>query len=132
MPNWAWAIAGVAALALVSVIFLLTDSGSGSASDQDSQYSQHPEDIKVLSCRESGGSATAELRATNSSEDQSTYAVQISFQAPKGNPVYDTQTLIIPQLDAHATSDVQTVRSSKSVGSKPVTCVVSRAARYGS
>jgi hypothetical protein len=131
IPTWAWIVAGVAALAVVSVIFLLTANG-GSSSDQDSQYSQHPEDIRIASCKASGGVAIAELRATNSSEDQSTYALQISFQDPTGSTVYDTQTLIIPQLDAHATSDLQTVRSSKAVGTKPVACVVSRAARYGS
>jgi hypothetical protein len=130
IPAWAWIVAGVAALGLVSVIFLLTADG-GSSSAQDSQYSQHPEDIKIVSCKETGGSAIAELRATNSSEDQSTYALEISFQAPAGSTVYDTETLIIPQLDAHATSDLQTVRSSGAVGTKPVSCVVSRAARYG-
>jgi hypothetical protein len=31
IPTWAWIVAGVAALALVSVIFLLTDHGAGSA-----------------------------------------------------------------------------------------------------
>ena len=133
-PKWAWAVAGVAALVLVSVIFLLTDSSSSStaAADQDSQYSQHPEDIKVTSCVESGGYATAKLHATNSSADQSTYALKISFQAPDGQRVYDTQELVIPQLDPHATSAVEVVRSSNAVGSKPVACVIAAAARYGS
>jgi hypothetical protein len=132
-PKWAWAVAGVAVLVVVSVIFLLTDNTSGEkTADQDSQYSQHPEDIKVTSCVESGGHATAKLHATNSSLDQSTYAVKISFRSPNGQSVYDTQELVIPQLDSHATSDVQVVRSSGAVGSKPVKCVVEAAARYGS
>jgi hypothetical protein len=131
IPTWAWIVAGVAALALVSVIFLLTNHGAGSALAKDSRYSQHPEDIEIVSCKESGGAAIAELRATNSSSAQSTYAVEISFQAPTGSTVYDTRTIIIPQLDARATSAVQEVRSSKTVGTEPVTCVVSRAARYG-
>jgi hypothetical protein len=134
-PKWAWAVAGVAALVVVSVIFLLTDNSSSSstaAADQDSQYSQHPEDIKVTSCVESGGYATAKLRATNSSTDQSTYALKISFQSPDGQSIYSTQEVVIPQLDPHTTSAVQAVRSSSAVGSKPVACVVAAAARYGS
>ena len=131
IPTWAWIVAGVAALALVSVIFLLTNHGAGSALAKDSRYSQHPEDIEIVSCKESGGAAIAELRATNSSSAQSTYAVEISFQAPTGSTVYDTRTIIIPQLNARATSAVQEVRSSKAVGTQPVTCVISRAARYG-
>ncbi|MCW2549377.1 MAG: hypothetical protein JWN96_3837 [Mycobacterium sp.] len=133
-PKWAWAVAGVAGLVVVSVIFLLTDGSTSSTStaDQDSQYSQHPEDIKVTSCVESGGYATAQLRATNSSTDQSTYALKISFQSPNGQTVYNTQELVIPQLDPHATSAVEVVRSSTAVGSQPVDCVVAAAARLGS
>jgi hypothetical protein len=117
---------------IVAAGFALSEGNGGSAADQDSAYSQHPEDVKVVSCAESGGYAAAGVRVTNSSTDESTYALQISFQSPNGQTVYDTQTVIVPQLAAHKSSTVQQVRSAKSVGAQSVDCVVTRAARYGS
>jgi hypothetical protein len=118
-------------IALVAAGIALSMGNGGSAADEASTYGQHPEDVKVSSCAESGGYAVATLRVTNSAATESTYALQISFQAPNGTAVYDSRTLVVDQLPAHQTSAVQQVRSSKPVGKQLVTCVVARAARYG-
>jgi hypothetical protein len=130
-PRWAWITAGVTALALVAAGIALSKGNGGSAADQDSTYGQHPEDVKITSCAEHGGYAQASLRVANNSSSEANYALQISFMAPNGTAVYDSRTLVVDQLPAHQTSGVQQVRSSKPVGKQLVTCVVARAARYG-
>ena len=124
----------MAAGALVIVVaagVTLSEGNGGSAADQASTYSQQPKDVKVISCAESGGRASAELRVTNSSTDESNYAVQITFQTPDGHTLYGAQTVVVTQLGSRATSALTPVRGAKLASGKPLACVVTRAARYG-
>jgi hypothetical protein len=130
-PKWTWAVAVGALVIIIAAGVALSRGNGGSVAQQDSTYSQHPEDVKVVSCRESGGHASAELRVTNSSPNESNYAVLVSFQAPDGQTIYSSQTVVVTQLASGATSAVTPVQGAKLAAGLPLSCVVTRAARYG-
>ncbi len=128
--TWAWIAAGVAVVVAVVVGLAEAPSSSDEASVV-STYSQHPEDVAIASCTVRDGRLAGQVKITNRSSDDATYAAKIDFSSPDGKRQYATGTAIISELRPQKSATVDVIVS-KQVGDVPVSCAVLEAARYGS
>jgi hypothetical protein len=127
--TWAWIAAGVALI--VAVIIGLAEAPSSSdEAAVTSTYSQHPEDVAVTSCTVRDGRLASQVKITNNSPDDATYAVKVNFASPDGKQQYSTGMAIVSELRPQKSETVD-VAVSKKVGDVPVSCEVLEAARYG-
>lgn len=126
--TWAWIGAGVAVV--VAVIVGVQELPSNEEASSVSTYSQHPEDVAIASCQVIDGRLAGQVKITNSSADDATYAVKVSFASPDGQQQYGNGVAILSQLRPQKSSLVK-VNVDKRVGEVPVECSVLEAARYG-